>query len=150
MQSEEAQRANHVFRVELRKGAAQKDRRADRHRRQCATVARGEQHPTVEEGCEVSVGFADEHILSAGLGIHRAEFGAGQARDQSDAADHDPQQQRHRRIRYGPEDVGGHDEYGRADGAADNDHYGVEQRQLPLELRTARRLNAHRGGFYEE
>ncbi len=99
----------------------------DRKRCNSAAVGYGEQHPAVEKGHQVAVGFAQINVLSAGLGEHGTQLGEGGAAEQRNyAADH-PHQQKQHGLRQRPGNVFGGEKNRGADDAADQEQHRIEQ-----------------------
>ncbi len=119
----------HVIGRQCGHGLSQEKRDCDGHGCECCAVARREQHPAVQERGEASVRLAHEHVLTAGFGKHRAQFRAGEAGHERDAAGDHPKRQRNGGNRNCPHDIRGHDEDRRPDGARHHEHDRVEQSQ---------------------
>src|ERR1039458_1117829 len=115
--------------------------RSDREGGDGASVGDCEQHPSVEEGNQVSVGFAKIYVLAAGLGKHRSELGEGDTAEQRNHAADDPHQQEQHGLRQRAGNVFGSEKDRGADDAADQQQHGIEQ----AESANQRRLRG--GGF---
>src|SRR6202012_4080833 len=55
-----------------------------------SSVAHAEEHPSVEKGNEIAVGFAQIDVLAAGVRKHRSQFGKGNAAKERDDGGADP------------------------------------------------------------
>ena len=89
---------NYVILRDGRDDVAHVGGRGDGERRDGAAIGDAKEHPAVEEGDEVAVGFAQVNILAARVGKHGAEFGEGDAGAKRDRAAQDPDQKKQFRI----------------------------------------------------
>ena len=92
-------------------------------------LADGEDHPAVKECGKLAIGFAQENVLAASLGIHRRHFGKGEASQQRDKPADDPHAEEEQRLVNGGGDLSGSEKDARADDAADHQHDGVHERE---------------------
>src|SRR5208282_796847 len=75
------------------------------------------------------------NVLSAGVGEHGAEFGEGDAGAQRNHSTEHPRQKKQGWIRQRPRNIFGGKKNGRADDAAHQQQYGVEQAEPTDETR---------------
>ena len=109
---------------------------ADGERGNGATLADGEDHPSVEKCGELAVGLAQKDILAARLGEHRSHLGEGEARQQRDKPAREPHPEEEPRRAHGRGNRSGGEKDAGADDAAGQQHHGIGERKA-----------AHQRGF---
>ena len=92
-----------------------------------AAIGHAEEHPSIEKGDQVTVGFAQVDVLAAGVGKHRTQFGEGEAGAERDQRSENPYQQEQRRLRQRSGDVLCGEKDRGSDDAADQKQHGIEQ-----------------------